>query len=238
MDIDPRTTVLSEQQWEAIYNHMMFERNSYSQNRILKRPYVKSVLKEFESQRHKRFKLKSKQVEEQIAFNVLRDPADLCDENGNINIKDLRDIPRRMRCTIDAIKCKQLYDKDGNVVGQTIELKFVPKHPQLELACKILGMINSDDRGSKSEVGSLISCLDQIYQNRLLSSDKKEVPYGLRELKETTDEDPIETEFIKLRDTNTQDENTTFLAENVTENNKKDTEDKLKDIVPDMPDLA
>lgn len=94
--------------------------------------------------RKDKYRLTAERVLEELGYCALRDPIDLCDENGLIRIDDLRKLPAAVRRTIESIKCKQHYGQEGNVEGQTIELKLVNKHASLELAMKHLGLLSED----------------------------------------------------------------------------------------------
>jgi hypothetical protein len=109
--------------------------------RLLKNPLIARAIGKMERQTLEKLELRREDILEQLKFNVLRDPLDLCDEDGIIVVDDLRKLPRRIRCCIDGIKCRNELDRDGRVTGQTIELKMMPKHASLELAAKIAGML-------------------------------------------------------------------------------------------------
>ena len=58
---------------------------------------------------------------------------------------EITQLPAHIRRAIDGIKVKQQFDEEGNVCGQTVELKMVPKATALDMAMKHLGLYELDN---------------------------------------------------------------------------------------------
>lgn len=130
-------------------------------NKLLKNPTVAAALGKSLRQRLERCELKSDALLRELAASVNRDPLDLCDEDGTLITDDLRKLPEHIRRCIDSIKCRQQFDKDGNVVGQTIELKLTPKLQAIELAMKHFGLLKPIEHSIKMSVD-----WDRLYEDR------------------------------------------------------------------------
>lgn len=112
--------------------------------KLLKNRSIAAVIGKTQREDLERLDLDRDALLRELAYLALRDPIDLCDADGMIRVDDLRRLPPRIRKCIDGIKVKQETDRDGNVTGQTIELKLAPKTPAVELAMKHFGMIGPD----------------------------------------------------------------------------------------------
>ena len=115
------------------------------------KPVIQAALGKALRLRLERSQLTAERVLLEIAYCALRDPIDLCDENGNI-VLNLRNIPEHARRTIDSIKQRTYTNRDGDMVTET-ELKLTSKMAALELAAKHFGLTNPAD-------GNLITKVD------------------------------------------------------------------------------
>lgn len=77
---------------------------------------------------------------EELGYLAVRDPIDMCDENGRIIMDDLRKIPERMRRCYEVFEVKRTYYDDGRV-EDVAKIKLAPKTPAIELYMKHLGML-------------------------------------------------------------------------------------------------
>lgn len=118
-----------------------YKNPSQAANKLLKNPVIQAALGKRQYERSQRLEIEGDRILQEVAACALRDPLDLCDEQGRIMIDDLSKIPERMRRAIDGIKVKQHTNKEGEVT-QTIELRLVPKATMLELAMKHLGLLS------------------------------------------------------------------------------------------------
>ena len=122
--------------------------------KLLCQPKILAALRRALRDRVERCELQADRVVTEVGFCALRDPIDLCDEDGYIRTNDLRQIPAPMRRCIDGIKCKQVLDPDGNIVAQQIELKLTSKIAALDLLMRHMGLLDhkGDSTGEKADV--------------------------------------------------------------------------------------
>lgn len=110
-------------------------------SKLLAKPHIQRALGKILNQRISESRLEARRVLQELVYLALRDPIDLCDENGKICVDDLRKVPERIRRCIDSLKVKQTKDPETGEVSQTIELKLTSKHAAVELAMKHLGLL-------------------------------------------------------------------------------------------------
>ncbi|KKN70633.1 hypothetical protein LCGC14_0429060 [marine sediment metagenome] len=110
-------------------------------NKLMKIKRVALILKKEMEERIDRTKLSADRILEEVAYCALRDPLDLCDENGKIIMDDMRKLPERIRRCIDGIKLKRYVDAETGDVTETMEMKLVSKMSALELAARHFGLI-------------------------------------------------------------------------------------------------
>lgn len=146
-------------------------------NKLLKNPKIQRVLRYIQRREIGKFKLEEKRILEELACLVFRDVADFLDADGILRIDDLRKLPKRIRVCIDGIKCKQRLDEEGNIVGQSFEIKLSPKLAAIELAMKHRGMLTE-----KHEVtGRVHYDWDSLYA-RTRAEAEEAVPDELNEV--------------------------------------------------------
>jgi len=126
--------------------------------RMQKDPLVRQAIESLQADAVLELQVDAKRLRKEVAYCAMRDVADLCTGDGYIDVGNLRNLPERVRRTIDGLKIKQFYDRDGNVVGQQCELKLVPKLGAIELLAKMIGAIEPEQQ--RAEVASL---WDQLY---------------------------------------------------------------------------
>ncbi len=112
---------------------------SVSANILMKDKRVQAILGKALRERLERLEMNGDTLLRELAYCALRDPIDLCNEEGRIEVDDLRKIPERARRCIDSIRIKENTDNEGNT-ERTIELKFTGKLAALEIAMKHYGM--------------------------------------------------------------------------------------------------
>ena len=110
-------------------------------NRWLKKTEIRAAIRKIDQDNLDAADISAQEVLRGLAFVAFRDVADFCDEDGIIRVDDLTKLPLRLRRCIDGIKCRQEYDEDGNVIGQTIELKLAPVMSGLEALAKHFGLL-------------------------------------------------------------------------------------------------
>jgi phage terminase small subunit len=112
--------------------------------KLLKHPLVKQFIGKQHREDRNHFKLTRRRIIQELAYAALRDPLDLCDENGQIIVQDLRQVPEHMRRCIDGIKVRQRKIAGGEegveVTEQEMEIKLSSKLGALELAMKHKGL--------------------------------------------------------------------------------------------------
>lgn len=112
-------------------------------------------------------------VLQELAFAVFRDPADLCDENGDINLSDLRKLPPAVRRCIDSLEITGYYEDDEGVARPKVKLKFVGKLGAMELLMKHFGMLEGKGDGDKPQnVFNLINLYRPDPSHRAMIEDQ------------------------------------------------------------------
>lgn len=106
--------------------------------KLLKKPDIKAEVGRHHKDNENLSILERERVLEELKVIVTRNIKDLVDEKGIV--KELHELPDDIARAIDGIKVKQMFDAEGEVVGQTIEIKLVPKLPAIDLAMKHLGL--------------------------------------------------------------------------------------------------
>lgn len=99
---------------------------------------VASVIKQIEEKISQRNGLERDIVLKRLGQNLNRDLRVLVDEDGNF-ISDIRKIPPEAHAYIDGFKVKQLFDMEGNAIGQVIEIKLSPNASVQDMAMKHIG---------------------------------------------------------------------------------------------------
>lgn len=136
-------------------------------NKLMKDPRVQAILGKELKRRIERTKLSADRVLEEISYCALRDPLEMCDENGRIVIDDMRKIPEAMRRCIDGIKLKRYTDAETGDTRDEMELKLVGKMSALELAARHFGLISPQ----KHEVSVLPLDFDAMVIDAEFSKD-------------------------------------------------------------------
>lgn len=121
--------------------------------KLLKNPLVRAAIGKAVRERLDQTNVDADRVLKEVIYCALRDPIDLCDEQGRIRVNSLENIPEQTRRCIDGIKCKQHTDRDGNVT-QEIELKLVSKISALDLLAKYFGLLQPE-RGGDTNIAIL-----------------------------------------------------------------------------------
>jgi phage terminase small subunit len=110
-------------------------------SKLLKNPLVIKFIDQLQRQYMQKSTLTKERIMKEVEYNALRDVIDLCDKEGIIRLDDLSKMPESIRRCIDGIKVRQHYDDNGQVAGQTFELKLTSKLGAIELAMKHFGML-------------------------------------------------------------------------------------------------
>ena len=158
--------------------------------KLLKHPLVSKAIGNCQRKDLESLGLDRERIVQELACVALRDPIDLCDENGLIRVDDLRQLPERIRRCIDSIKCRQRTDANGNVT-QEIELRLSPKTPAIELALKHFGLLGPDkhDVNVKAQFD-----WDRLYDDQRDVPGEIEQRLAMEEARSVIDMEPSETE--------------------------------------------
>lgn len=112
---------------------------------LMDKPEIQKRLQQLQVSFFKAKKLEREEVMRQLYYLCTRDVLDFAEKDtGRINVDDLRKLPKALRCSIDGLKVKQLYDKFGDVVGQEITITLSPKAKAVELAMKHFSLFAPD----------------------------------------------------------------------------------------------
>lgn len=113
-------------------------------SKLLKKPHIRAEISKQLSERLERLEMNGDRLLQELAFCALRDPIDLCNESGQIELNDLSKLPERIRRCIDSIKVTERHDKEGNPITTT-EIRLVSKASAIEMAMRHFGMFEKDN---------------------------------------------------------------------------------------------
>jgi len=125
-----------------------YKNPSSTAGKLLKQRKIQAYLGKVLGDRQRRLQIQQDDVLRELAYIAMRDPIDLCDEDGYIIINNLKDIPERMRRCIDGL---EVVERENPITGektQQFKLKLVGKLGALELIMKHLGMLDSKGEGT------------------------------------------------------------------------------------------
>lgn len=123
-----------------------------------KYPHVTKLVGKAQNDALTELNLTRQRILQELAYCGLRDPVDLLNKDGYIEIESLRDIPEKIRRCIDGIEVRSHYE-EGEFVGQTVKLKLVGKLGAIELLMKHFGMLD----GKQEEATKRINW-DELYE--------------------------------------------------------------------------
>lgn len=83
--------------------------------------------------------LKQEQILQELAYSAMRDPLDLCDENGIFVTDDLRKLPVRVRKCIESLEVRKRTLPDGTIV-QEFSIRLTNKLAAIDMAMRHFGM--------------------------------------------------------------------------------------------------
>jgi len=90
-------------------------------------------------------------VLEKVAQNLNRNLVDLVNPETGYVISDLRLLPPQAHAYIDGFEVKQMFDEEGNIVGQTLKFKLSPNAAVQDMAMKHVGGYAPDKLLVKSQ---------------------------------------------------------------------------------------
>lgn len=136
-------------------------------NKLMKQKAVRAMIGKALQQRIDEVKLEAKDVLEHLATALFLDPAELFAENwdGDVVLKELDQIPVRIRRCITKLKVKARTDKKGNTTVET-DIELMSKDSALQLAMKHLGISGVADVSVNVGGDILLALLKQAEQER------------------------------------------------------------------------
>lgn len=151
-----------------------------SGSKLLKNPVISQELAAQIAQRNEALEVSSERVVSELSDIAFRDIIDLCDEDGKVNLTDLRKLPPRIRKCIDGLKIRAGYDLDGNQT-MTIDLKLVPKMEAMQLLMKHMGMLEPDGmrKANNGDDGKVVFNWDDLYAPPRIEHDPVEAALNI-----------------------------------------------------------
>lgn len=138
---------------------------------LMDKPEIQKRLKQLQETFFKAKKLEREEVMRQLYYLCTRDVLDFCDKDtGYINVNNLRKLPKNLRASIDGIKVKQLWNRDGDVIGEEITITLSPKAKAVELAMKHFSLF-APDKLDVNMQGTL-----KVNWNEMFKSMRDETP--------------------------------------------------------------
>ena len=105
---------------------------------LVKHPLVMKAIGAIQNSTIKKAVIDRDEIIARLRDNVFRDLTDLCDEEGIVHCK-LTDIPKRAHAYIAGFEVYQNFDKEGDLVGQTIKIKLSSPDAAQDMAMKHVG---------------------------------------------------------------------------------------------------
>lgn len=109
-------------------------------SRLLKDPKISRAIGNIQRKNLENAILSKDEIIKELSVIAMRDPIEMCDENGMIRTDDLRQIPAHIRRSIDGIKVKQSVDPETGEVYQEFELKLVGKATAIRMLMEHFGL--------------------------------------------------------------------------------------------------
>jgi hypothetical protein len=104
----------------------------------------------------------AERLRQEIGYAAFRDIIQLVDEEGVFITDDLRQIPEPMRRCINHIEIRQVFGREGEIVGQQFKIKLVDKLLAMQLYGKMIGAIDHEYQ-SMFHVGGPSNPIDWNY---------------------------------------------------------------------------
>jgi phage terminase small subunit len=108
--------------------------------RMMSRPEIKRIVELLRGEREERLQVRQDNVLRHIGYIAFADPRKAYDDTDKLLPPS--QWPDEIAFAISGIKTTEIRDTDGNVIGQTQELKFWSKTDAQTLAARHLGMLN------------------------------------------------------------------------------------------------
>lgn len=143
--------------------------------KLLRNETISKELSRQLAKRREALEVSSEDVIAELKDIAFRDIIDLADEDGKINLTDIRKLPPRIRKCIDGLKVKAGFDLEGNQV-MTIDIKLVPKMEAMQLLMKHLGMLEPDGmrKPKDDNEGKVVFNWDDLYAPPRIEHDPVE----------------------------------------------------------------
>lgn len=110
--------------------------------RYLKRREIQQEIKRIVQRKLQAREVRLADVLERLRCMAFRDVLDLCDPDGYIRLERLDHLPAEIRYCIEGLKIKHQLDREGNIVGQTIEVKLASSREALDMFMRYFGAYN------------------------------------------------------------------------------------------------
>ncbi len=167
--------------------------------KLLKNPVISQLIGRAQYENIKRSRLTRDRVIEELTNIALLDVADLEDEEGNVVLTNLRQLPQHVRRAVKYVDVQQIRDKKGRVIGQQARVYPLDKLDALKLIMKHFGMLTDKvDVQHTVDVRHTISLevLDEIL--REMGIDSVEVMRKLlQRLRENVQQEEVEKKTIE-----------------------------------------
>ena len=117
-------------------------------SKLMKNPKIRDAVNKINKKDERKMELTREGVLRELANALYRDIVGLQDSKGFVTT-DLNKVPKALRSVIDGFEVSQDLDRDGNVVGQKIKCKIMPKAQAVDMAMKHLGAYAVDKQEKK-----------------------------------------------------------------------------------------
>jgi len=105
---------------------------------LLRKPEIQRAIRVVQKHDEEVIDISRQEILRELVLMAKRDAIDLCDEEGRINLSDLRKLPPHIRRAIDGLDVNQKISRDGEIIDQQVKIKLVSKVPVLDLLMKHL----------------------------------------------------------------------------------------------------
>ena len=136
-------------------------------SKLMKSKPVRATIGKAIMERIREVKLTQKDVLEHLATALFLDPLEMFErtERGAYVVRDLDDVPERIRRCITKLKCRTKEDRSGRK-ETWVEIELMSKDQALPLAMKHLGIAGSDSVTVDVGGDVLLNLLKQVEQDR------------------------------------------------------------------------
>lgn len=126
-------------------------------SKLLSNTKLQQRFKELMELRLKRIEEEGDEFLNQLRYSALFDPLEMFEfNNDRVTFKEFKEMPIQARRMVDGIKVKRIFSKEGDHIGDDIDIKFVSKAKMKELWGRHAGSFERDNKQKSDSLADLI----------------------------------------------------------------------------------